>query len=116
MKGSVPLIRMVYRSRWLLSSLLTMTGLMSIPPGAIAQPRTTTIPANLPVNRISRDLTRSPSEDFFRQGQIQLEQEIQQLTRNRELLTKDVLKVSPDERSFPDEIKERQEIEGRGQR
>lgn len=104
---------MDYRSRWFLSGLFVIASWLNIASMAIAQSRPVAIPSNVPANRISRDLVRSPSEDFFRQGQIQLEREIQQLAKSRELLTKDVLKVSPDERSFPEEIKEGQEPEDR---
>lgn len=104
------------RSRWFFSSFLAFVGSLGMATTVIAQSRSVSLPANLPVNRISRDLTRSPSEDFFQQGRLQLEREIQHLAKNRELLNQEVLKVSPDQRSFPNEIKEQQEVEDERQR
>lgn len=45
---------------------------------------------------ISRDLFRFDSQDFFRQGQVKLEKEIEQLTQRRQLLSEGILKVDPD--------------------
>lgn len=93
-------------SRWLAGSLLTIIGWAALVSEAIAHPRAAIVPAHLPVNRISRDLTRSPSEDFFQQGQVRLEREIQQLAKNRELLTEDLLQVSPDGRLAPEMLEQ----------
>lgn len=63
---------------------------------AVAQPS-----PNIPrlnssqLQSISRDLFRSSSEDFFRQGQVKLEKEIDQLTRQRQLLSEGILRVDP---------------------
>lgn len=95
---------MRYASSWLIRSLLSIASWSFLSPVAIAHPRAISLPAHIPVNRLSRDLTRSASEDFFRQGQARLEQEIQRLAKNRDLTPTDLLKVSPSERSFSEEI------------
>ncbi len=43
--------------------------------------------------QLSRDLTRSSSQDFFLQGQERLEREIQILTKRRAAANKPLLKV-----------------------
>ncbi len=46
------------------------------------------------VERISNDLSRSSTTDFFRQGQEKLEREIRWLDRRRLLSMENLLKVS----------------------
>jgi hypothetical protein len=107
---------MRYSLSWLISSLLTIASWSFRSPEAIAHPRAVSLPAHLPVNRIARDLNRSPSEDFFRQGQAQLEKEIRQLAKNRELLTEDLLQVSPDGRLIPEELEQSPPLNPRQQK
>lgn len=74
-----------------------------VAPSAIARP-VVSVPSlsSYQINRINRDLTRSPAEDFFREGRLKLEREIQ-LARKQQQLTKDVLKVNPDSQ-IPEEF------------
>lgn len=53
------------------------------------------------LQQLGRDLVRSPSEDFFQQGQRQLEREIQLLNRRQQFLDEQLLKVSADLRLQP---------------
>ena len=46
-------------------------------------------------NRLTRDLTPTNSQDFFIQGQAQLEREIRLLERRSRLQQDDLLKVEP---------------------
>ena len=50
--------------------------------------------------RLSRDLTPTNAQDFFRQGQAQLEREIQLLNRRSQVQQDDLLKVDPTTRNF----------------
>lgn len=85
--------RLLYGIKFLLLAIAPW-GLVVSP--AIARPviNLPSLPA-YQINRLARDLTHSPSEDFFRQGRLQLEQEIQ-LARKRQQLTAEILKVNPD--------------------
>jgi len=58
-------------------------------------------PEPLSGRRIS-DLGRSPSQDFFEQGQKNLEREVQLLMRRRQFSTEALLKISADIRIPPD--------------
>ncbi|MDX2244124.1 MAG: hypothetical protein NW224_25905 [Leptolyngbyaceae cyanobacterium bins.302] len=93
-------------SRWLAGGFLTIASWSFLSSAAIANPRAVSIPAHLPVNRLSRDLTRSPSEDFFRQGQARLEREIRHLAKTQELSMEDLLQVSPDGRLAPEALEQ----------
>ncbi len=48
------------------------------------------------MQRISNDLVRSSSRDFFERGQKQLENEIETLNRRQQFLNEGVLKISRD--------------------
>lgn len=57
------------------------------------------------LSRLSRDLIQpSPSEDFFRQGKIQMERELQRLAQQQGVLSEEILKVKPDPRQLEDVI------------
>lgn len=50
---------------------------------------------------ITRDLHQpSPAEDFFRQGRLQFEREIQQVAQQQPVVLEDLLKINPDPREF----------------
>lgn len=93
---------MVSLSRSIKFLSLTIAAWTMLIPSAISGP-VVSVPSLsfYQANRFARDLTRSPSEDFFREGRLKLEQEIQ-LTRKRQLLSEDILKVSPDQRKPQD--------------
>ncbi len=59
---------------------------------ALANPQPRLMPSDL--QRLSRDLIPSSSEDFFRAGQVKLEREVQRLTEPRSLSEK-VLIINP---------------------
>lgn len=48
------------------------------------------------LQQLGRELVRSPSEDFFQQGQRQLEREVQILNRRQYFLDEKLLKISAD--------------------
>jgi hypothetical protein len=90
---------------------LTAIAAFSTTNAAIAHPDVhAAIPPALPINRLSRDLVPSASEEFFRLGQIQLERELRQLAQNRDLTSEDLLKVLPATEVSP-EAWERQNAE-----
>lgn len=60
---------------------------------AMAQSLPTFTPQQL--NRLSRDLTPFNSQDFFRQGRSQLEQEVQRLERVQSRNSNPLLKIDP---------------------
>jgi hypothetical protein len=68
--------------------LITVTVGVLVPSMAQAMPNLT----SSQLQRISRDLVPSRSQEFFRQGQVQLEREVRQLERKK---TSPVLKVDP---------------------
>jgi hypothetical protein len=80
---------------------LGVWGLFILLPGAAAHDLSIAgLPGRLPgglsaaqAQRISRDLIPSSSEDFFRKGREQFEQELKRLSRDRP--AEPVLKVSP---------------------
>jgi len=53
-------------------------------------------------NSLLRDLGRSPSQDFFNEGQKNLEREVQLLTQRQQFLAKDLLRIDPNLRIPPD--------------
>jgi len=92
-------------SVWMLSSVVAIASSL-IATGAIAHPAPSpSLPTHLPLNRLSRDLIPSASEDFFNRGRVRLERELQQLATNRQTLD-DLLKVTPDPRPLPKEIEQ----------
>jgi len=58
--------------------------------------------SNLDRQRLTRDLTPTNAQDFFKQGQEQLEREIRLLERRSQIKQDDLLKVDPATRQ-PDE-------------
>jgi hypothetical protein len=93
-------------NRWTLVAI-TAVGVLVQPTAVQAQP----LPAGLSpakLQQLAGDLTRFPNQDFFRQGRIQAEREIERLDR-RQAASEDLLDVQeqaplPEELS-PDEIK-----------
>lgn len=107
---------MRYVSFYLLSTILTLAGLLTGSKAAIARPHSGASLSSHQLSRFSRDLHQpSPSEDFFRQGRLQLEREIQ-LRQTRKPATDDILRVSPDDRPLPDAVPIQKSLDRRQQR
>ncbi|MDX2229430.1 MAG: hypothetical protein NW220_07320 [Leptolyngbyaceae cyanobacterium bins.349] len=60
----------------------------------------------LPFQRLSRDLVPSASEEFFRQGRVQFERELQRIAQNRDLTSEDLLQVLPESRLSPESLEQ----------
>ncbi len=72
------------------SLVFLVAGGFTVP--AIAAPEIS--PPRLPRSTF-QDLTRIDSQDFFRQGRLQFEQQIRQLQQRRHTPTPDLLKLDP---------------------
>jgi tripartite-type tricarboxylate transporter receptor subunit TctC len=77
---------------WALVAAIASAGVVVVQPMAQAQ----ALPAGLSradVQRLSRDLTRFNSQDFFERGRDQLEREIRNLEQQKLTAAKDLLRV-----------------------
>lgn len=70
--------------------------LTSFPVFAQAIPNISTVDRH----RLTRDLTPTNSQDFFKQGQAQFEREIQLLERRSQVQREDLLKIDPATRNL----------------
>lgn len=94
---------MRYVSRSLTLLTLAIAGSLTVANTAIARPNGAITPlSNLQLNRLSRDLTPSAADEFFRQGRLKLERELRLLAEQRKLTDEDLLQVAPDSRQLPD--------------
>ena len=74
-----------------ISCVLSAAWLLSNQTFAAANPESPLTPAQ--AQRLSRDLVPSNSQDFFRQGQLRLQREIQRLTPRQNASTESPLKI-----------------------
>ncbi|MBF2027005.1 MAG: hypothetical protein IGS48_09600 [Oscillatoriales cyanobacterium C42_A2020_001] len=83
----------------------SIASLMAFASTAIARPNGAITPlSNLQLNRLSRDLTPSAADEFFRQRRLKLERELRLLAEQRKLTDKGLLKVAPDAQRLPDTL------------
>ena len=80
----------------LIYGLLTTSLFPLLQSPAIAQPPAIRQLTPLQIQRLSRDLVPSRSQDFFNRGQRELEREIQNLPKRQRLLKEPVLRVNQD--------------------